>query len=266
MKPNARPAPHGNEHCFFYTFRPVGRVFKMLVVFCTISCLIGCASTKQSTMTPQQKREADQRSTIKQGSVIGAAAGTVIGLTAGVGLTALVAVLTRDERQVKRVAALVMPMAVAGGMIGYGKGKEWGKRVARKKADYANTEEYLLANLADARALRVKAQTESARLGKRIQELSVQTNQYRQGRASKNQIAKHNAAIASEQTEVRQRIQRLNEEITGQQAVVKDTVQNNKNAQAIRAIEAEVTELKKAKQEMLQYSNQLTEISAQSGV
>ncbi|MFA7345754.1 MAG: hypothetical protein WC003_15750, partial [Terrimicrobiaceae bacterium] len=192
MKPNACPAPRGDAGSLSPTLRPAGRVFKTLVAFWTIFCLIGCASTKQSTMTPQQKREADQRSTVRQGSIIGAAAGTVIGLTAGVGLTALVAVLTRDERQVQRVAALVMPMAVAGGMIGYGKGKEWGKRVARKKADYANTEEYLLANLADARALRVKAQAETARLGKRMQELTLQTNQYRQGRATRNQIAKHN--------------------------------------------------------------------------
>jgi len=246
--------------------RPRFGIFNTIVAVLTLVCMIGCASTQHSSMTPQQKREADQRSTVKQGSVIGSVAGTAIGLTAGVGLTALVAVLTRDERQVKRVAALVLPMAVAGGMIGYGKGKEWGKRVARKKAEYANTEEYLLANLADARALRIKAQAETTRLGKRMQELTLQTKQYRQGRASNNQIAKQKAVIAGEQNEVKLRIQRLNEEIIGQQAVVNDTAQTSKNAQAIRAIDAEVTELKKIKQEMLQYNSQMTQLSAQIGV
>ncbi|MCK9588100.1 MAG: hypothetical protein M0Q93_01910 [Terrimicrobiaceae bacterium] len=247
--------------------RDKGRFFKTIVILWTLVCLIGCTSTKQSSMTPQQRREADQRSTVRQGTTIGAIAGGLGGLVLATGAVVLVAALTGDSKKAARIGAVLIPAAtLAGGVIGAKKGQEWGKRVARKKADYANTEEYLLANLADARALRVKAQAETARLGKRMQELTLQTNQYRQGRASRNQIAKHNAAIASEQTEVRQRIQRLNEEIIGQQAVVKDTAQNSKNAQALRAIEAEVSELKKVKQEMLQYSNQLTEISAQSGV
>jgi len=99
-----------------------------------------------------------------------------------------------------------------------------------------------------------------------MQELTLQTKQYRQGRASNNQIAKQKAVIAGEQNEVKLRIQRLNEEIIGQQAVVNDTAQTSKNAQAIRAIDAEVSELKKIKQEMLQYNSQMTQLSAQIGV
>lgn len=239
---------------------------KSAVVVWTLVCFAGCTTTNQTAMTPEQKKAADQQNTVKQGSIIGAVAGTLVGLTAGVGLTVLVAVLTRDSNQAARVGAVLIPgLVVAGGMVGYGKGKEWGKRVARKKAEYANTEEYLLANLADARALRAKAQEEAARVEKNMQVLTRDTNalreKYQRGQATKNQLAKQRAAIASAQSEVGRRIQRLNEEIAGQQAVIKESAQN-KNTAAKQALVAEVAALEKSAQEFRQINSQMTQLSA----
>lgn len=116
-------------------------IWSTIISILLIFSLAGCATDQQRTKT--------------QGSAFGAGVGAV----AGGALGALVGALTGNAENIGRFAAIGAGVGLlAGGVAGY----NWGENVARKKAEYANAEDYLDASIADARATTEAAASENA--------------------------------------------------------------------------------------------------------
>ncbi len=171
----------------------------------------------------------DQQATKTGGTVIGAGLGAVIGGLAG-GLAAKMS--GGDVRQ--GVAIGVATGMVAGGIRGH----QWGTAVAKKKEQYARTEDYLCDSIQDARILRKAAETENTRLVGELSRLRSKQDKlkaaYAHGQISQSQLRTEKNAIDAMVADAAKKVGRINEEIaiqtSARQQAGNDTSLAAKNA------------------------------------
>lgn len=217
-----------------------------LVLCFQLAFLSGCAT--------------DQQRTVTGGTVIGAVGGAVVGGLLG----GLAGALTGADRNTmsRYIAAGAVAGMVAGGVAGY----RWGKAKARRKADYARTEDYLGACINDAQSLRVSAQNENAKLRRDVQNVSQQTNvlvaRYNQRQASQQQLITMHNNIARRRSVVGQQSQRVADEIAVQRSALQQAGAGQQTAQ----LQGEINALSQQKQELEQHNRELASISGRLGI
>jgi len=234
--------------------------FKQVVVALTLVCMVGCTTTQQNRkpLSRDERVKQDQRRTVSQGQAIGAVAGGIIGAAAGVGLGVLVAVATGDSEKGAAVAiAAGTAGALLGGRAGYLKGGEWGRRVARKKADYASTEQYLGACITDAHRLRVKAEQENAKLQAQLQRSK---QKLASGRLSSKQRQAEAVKISNDRQTISSRVERLGLEVKAQRQILAETGDRSKTQTERTVLRAEINKLETEKQKLQQYNSELQQI------
>ena len=139
------------------------------------SLLMGCVSnptvndsTEGGTVT-SESTASDTQQTKTEGAVLGALLGGLIGLATG------------DEKG-----------AAIGAVLGAGIGYAVGSEVAKRKQEYATTEEFLDAEIARTAEFNETARAQHQRMKKEIAALDKETvtlqKQYRSGEASKKQL------------------------------------------------------------------------------
>ena len=222
--------------------------------------MIGCTTTQQNgrPLTRDERVKQDQRRTVGQGQAIGAVAGGLVGAAAGVGLGVLVAVVTGDSRKGTAVAiAAGTAGAVIGGRAGYLKGGEWGRRVARKKSEYASTEQYLGYCIDDAHRLRVKAEQENAQLYSKVQSSK---QKLASGRLSPKQRQAEAVKISNDRQTISSRVERLDLEVKAQRQVLEETGDRNKTQTERAVLRGEIAKLESEKQKLQQYNSELQQL------
>ncbi len=135
----------------------------------------------------------------------GAGAGALV----GAGLGALIGSLSGDAGQ----GALIG--AAAGGAMGLA----YGDHVARKKARYASTEDYLDACIASARSVNADAYAYNRSLSNRIAALEREIR-IAVGSGNRARMRQMRSEIASLESEARAKVQVVNEEISIQRQVI----------------------------------------------
>jgi uncharacterized protein (DUF3084 family) len=252
--------PRLNPICPFLAFSKPLRFCRVAIIFITLLSLIGCTTTKQGgrTLTREERLKKDQRATVVQGHTAGTIIGAGLGAGLGFGAGLLLAMMTKNEQQRRAiVAAATIAGASAGARLGYVKGGEWGQRVARKKAEYASTEQYLTACIDDARRLRVKAEQENARL-------RMQVHGMKQKLASERMSAKQRKAemlkVNNERQTLQSRAQRLDLEVRAQRQILAETGDRQKTQSERAALSSEIGKLEVEKQKLQQWSTELAQL------
>jgi hypothetical protein len=219
-------------------------VLRPFISFLLIALLCGCAN--------------DQQRTVTGGTAIGTLAGAII----GGGLGALAGALSGNSDNASRYALGGAAIgAAAGGAIGYG----WGKAKARRKAEYARTEDYLNACISDARALRQKAETENVRLNKQIAQLRQESQNlavsYRKNQATRAQLLAEGSNINRRRADLQQKIQRVSDELVLQQQVLSQESQIGDTSPRLNELRAEIRGLSMQKTELEARNRELASIS-----
>lgn len=234
--------------------------FKQVVTALTLICLIGCTTTQQNgrPLTKEEKLQKDQRATVVQGHTVGTVIGAGVGGGIGFGLGMLLACLTKNERQREAiVTTLTLAGAAAGARIGYVKGGEWGQRVARKKSEYASTEQYLGSCIDDAHRLRVKAEQENARIYTQVQSSK---QKLASGSFSAKQRQAEVVKISNDRKTISSRVERLDLEVKAQRQVLEETGDRNKTQTERAVLRGEIAKLESEKQKLQQYSSELQQL------
>ena len=221
-------------------------LFTKAVALLLCFALSGCATDQQRTKT--------------QGTVIGAVGGAV--LLGGLG--ALAGVLSGNRDNVARYA---IAGAAAGAALGGVAGYNWGANVAREKAAYANTEDYLDACIGDTRAATAAAQRQNQSLRNQIAQLNAQSQQalvaYQQGQVDRQYLAGASAAVQERRADVQQKAQNLTQQIAIERNALAQARTKGSSAKLqqfnneIRALSAQKAELQAHNQELASISNRL---------
>ena len=235
-------------------FNMQNNFFKTIITFCVIVSLVGCSTDYQRTQTG--------------GAVLGALAGATAGAALGVGTGLLIGVLTGDKNQaVNAAVALGTAGAIAGGTLGGMQGYKWGTAVARKKQDYANSEDYLNACIADTQLLRQNAEKANATLKQNIQKLNAETAALlAKGKPTKGQVSSLKKHIASNQAFAEDGIKRIDTEIAIQQNAISST-EGSPAAKVARAkLQVELAALRIQKKQLAIHNDELAQNSGRLGV
>ena len=205
-----------------------------------VFAMAGCATDKQRTQT--------------QGTVLGATGGAILG---GLGGFAVAALKGDSKHAGEYIVAGATAGAIAGGAMGY----RWGTTVARKKAEYANSEDYLDACIGDARSLRTQAEKENQRLAGEVDNLDKQSRdlkvQLSQGKVTQQELATKKQAVDSRRAVVQKEIQRISEEIK----IQREAIAQGAGAKKVGDLHGEVVALQQQKSQLEQYNQKLSQIS-----
>jgi hypothetical protein len=174
------------------------------------------------------------------------------------GLGVLLAALSRNENQRGAiVTAFTIAGATAGGRIGYLKGGEWGRRVARKKAEYASTEQYLAACIDDAHRLRMNAEKENAKLRAKMQNSK---QKLASGKLTPKQRQTEKAKISEEREAVQFRVERIDLEVKAQRQILVETSGQKDTREERELLRGEIKKLESEKAKLKEYNSQLAQL------
>ncbi len=170
-------------------------------VLVVCSHLTSCATDSQATRT--------QSSVI--GGIFGAVVGGVLGGVAG-------KLQGHSDQQIKADIALGTTTGMAAGAV---RGYQWGDAVARKKEQYARTEDYAIDSISDAKSMRIAAERENSRLQTVLSRASTTQAQLRSelnnGKINQQEYNKLNQALGREIAEAKQKSARIHQEIAIQE-------------------------------------------------
>lgn len=197
----------------------------------------------QTTTNQGTDISGDQTRTVAEGAAVGAAAGALLGYLIGGDGGA----------------------AALGALAGAGAGALVGNVVAERKAAYANEEEFLDGEIAKARQFNTAARSYNQKLATRVAELdrtaSTLLAQYKAGSASKQTLESRRSAVQSDLTKAKEMEETLTEEYRVQVAILKDQRDElGTDDPKVKALETEVTELRRNINDLHQDTVQLAEI------
>jgi hypothetical protein len=186
----------------------------------------------------------DTQRTQAEGTALGAGLGVALG--AGIGAAV-------GGKQGAALGALL------GGLLGGGAGAAWGAHVASKKAQYANTEDYLDAVIQKAQIMNGQTQQYNTSLASQIQQLNKETNNlvrlYRQKQVQKAVLQAKYRETEQKFTEASKQLDAVNTEIQIQQRVLNNEKTAVKSAQTqarLNNIEIEIQRLEQQRDELQQ--------------
>ncbi|MCR5084970.1 MAG: hypothetical protein K6A65_05650 [Succinivibrionaceae bacterium] len=185
----------------------------------------------------------------------GALAGTGIGAAIGAGIGALIGG--------GRGAAIG---AAIGAGIGSISGFFVGKHVADKKAEYASREDWLDACLERSKQMTAESRKINEELRAEVSALDKETRRLaanKKGNASA--LADRKEQVDDLRKETKENIDMLNSEIQKQNSVLADARKGGNKAEA-KALNAEISKLKKEVKAMKEYNRKLANISARVAV
>lgn len=226
----------------------LGDRFLKAVAIAVLISLAACANDTQRTETG--------------GTLIGVGVGTAVGAALGAGVAAVT-----GGNVAKGAAIGAGAGAVLGGVAGY----QWGQSVVRKKAQYARSEDYLKACIADARGATRAAQRENQALRRSIASYQQQTRQltasYRQGQADRRDLIKASNALSRQQQDVQRKIQYTGNQIAiSRQELAQARSDPSTPPQQIQQMNAEIEALSAQKRELQAHNEELSNLSERLGV
>jgi chromosome segregation ATPase len=194
----------------------------------------------------------DTQRTQAEGTALGAGLGAALG--AGIGAAV-------GGKQGAALGALL------GGLVGGGAGAAWGAHVASKKAQYANTEDYLDAVIQKAQLMNGQTQQYNASLASQIQQLNKETDNlvrlYRQKQVQKAILQEKYQETEQKFTEASKQLNAVNTEIQIQQRVLnneKKAVESTQTQARLKSIEIEIQRLEQQRDELQQNTAAFGEI------
>lgn len=208
----------------------------LFVVVLTASTLSGCAATDGST--------GDQQATAAQGAAFGAILGGLLGAAVS------------DNRA---TGALVG--AAAGGLIGYGIGSS----IAERKAQYANEEDFLIAEIRRNQEFTREAAAQNRQIRQEIAQLDRESQrvqrEYRAGRASRDAMTRQKASLEKQLAKAKQINTLAEKQLADADQVHKESRQaRGPQDQYTRQLESNLVELRETRQESSQNVTSLQRI------
>lgn len=198
--------------------------------------LQGCATTGDATK--------DQQATVTQGAVFGAVLGALVG--AGVS---------------KNKAAGALTGAAIGGLAGY----LIGTSIAERKAQYANEEDFLVAEIKRNDQFIQEAADQNEQLYQEIAQLDRESRrlqkEYRAGKASQNTLTQQKASLEKQLAKAKQVNSLVEKQLSDADEVYTETRQKRGSQdQYTQKLETNVVKLKETKQQSSQNVANLQQI------
>ena len=208
----------------------------LFIVVLTGSLLSSCATTDGST--------SDQQATAAQGAAFGAILGGLLGAAVS------------DNRA---TGALVG--AAAGGLIGYGIGSS----IAERKAQYANEEDFLIAEIQRNQEFAREAAAQNRQLRQEIAQLDRESQrvqrEYRAGRTSRDAMTRQKASLEKQLAKAKQINSLAEKQLADADQVYKESRQaRGPQDQYTRQLEQNLVELRETRQQSSQNVTSLQRI------
>lgn len=202
---------------------------KWLVAVAIGATLSGCATNPDGTTN-------DQQATVAQGAVFGAIVGGLLGAAVS------------DNRG---RGALIG--AAAGGLIGAGIGSS----IAERKAQYANEEDFLVAEIRRNQEFIQEADAQNRQLYQEIAQLDRESQrlarQYRAGKASRDALARQKATVEKQLAKAKQINSLAEKQLADAEQVHQESQrQRGSQDQYTRQLESNLVELKETRQKSSQ--------------
>jgi hypothetical protein len=203
---------------------------KWLVAVAIGATLSGCATNPDGTTN-------DQQATVAQGAVFGALVGGLLG-----------AAVSGDNRG---RGALIG--AAAGGLIGAGIGSS----IAERKAQYANEEDFLVAEIRRNQEFIQEADAQNRQLYQEIAQLDRESQrlarQYRAGKASRDALVRQKATVEKQLAKAKQINSLAEKQLADAEQVHQESQrQRGSQDQYTRQLESNLVELKETRQKSSQ--------------
>ncbi|NMQ19426.1 glycine zipper 2TM domain-containing protein [Candidatus Competibacter phosphatis] len=205
---------------------------KWLVAVAIGATLSGCATNPDGTTNTN-----DQQATVAQGAVFGALVGGLLG-----------AAVSGDNRG---RGALIG--AAAGGLIGAGIGSS----IAERKAQYANEEDFLVAEIRRNQEFIQEADAQNRQLYQEIAQLDRESQrlarQYRAGKASRDALVQQKATVEKQLAKAKQINSLAEKQLADAEQVHQESQQKRgPQDQYTRQLESNLVELKETRQKSSQ--------------
>lgn len=203
---------------------------KWLVAVAIGATLSGCATNPDGTTN-------DQQATVAQGAVFGALVGGLLG-----------AAVSGDNRG---RGALIG--AAAGGLIGAGIGSS----IAERKAQYANEEDFLVAEIRRNQEFIQEADAQNRQLYQQIAQLDRESQrlarQYRAGKASRDALVQQKTTVEKQLAKAKQINSLAEKQLADAEQVHQESQQKRGSQdQYTRQLESNLVELKETRQKSSQ--------------
>jgi len=154
--------------------------------------------------------------------------------------------------------------ALIGAAVGAGAGLIVGNEIAKRKQQYASEEDFLDAEIASAREYNATAVAYNNKLRRNIAQLDrdtqLLTSRYRAGLASRDDLVNERDNLKGEIASAKKVYGNLEKEYEIKVAILEEQKKKGANTPQVRALEAEVSQLKKNMDQLQSQSVQLAQI------
>lgn len=197
----------------------------LIAMLLSIALLFGCATNPDGSMNDQQR-------TVTEGAIAGAVLGGLLGAAIG------------DNRK------SVLIGAAAGGLIGAGIGSS----IAERKAQYANEEDFLIAEIQRNQDFIQEADAQNRQLYQEIAGLDRESRrlerEYRAGQVSRNALTRQKASLEKQLAKAK-KIQSLTEKqlADAQQVHQESRQKRGTQDQYTRQLETNLVQLRKTQEQ-----------------
>jgi uncharacterized protein YcfJ len=217
---------------------PWDRLMKTSAAIMILISLSGCAN--------------DQQRTVTQGTAIGAVGGAI----AGAGLGALTGLAVGGGNTQSIINGMIIggaTGAAAGGYAGY----KWGQQVAIRKSEYASSEAYLQANIAQAQLVTAAARKENAILTSKIAGYNRRIAELSRNPGARPSLMEN---VNATRSDLALKIKASGNEIQDRQKAVSEV--GSANEKQVEELVREITALKSERAQLQQNDSRLAAISS----
>jgi len=198
----------------------------LLLVILVAATLSGCATTDGGRTKAQGTG---------LGAFLGAGAGALLGAAVG-----------GKDGAVKG--------ALLGGTLGAAGGFAYGSHVAGQKEKYAKQEDYLNAVIAEAEKVNQETRQYNVSLRRDISNMESETKRLKmaisRGKSNRYELTKQIKKIEQEQTEAKEKLVKINQEIKVQQNVLAEAKKEKGNSKQLQQMQQEISSLEVNKKEL----------------